>query len=164
MNIDLGNACFFAEVLGVRTTAKKIYESSFMRIVIQVECNQEQTSFIHLLGSYDGIPIDCRSELEHLLLLGGFYELQPSNLYCQTICSNHRNWLLASRRRKNNCQLCVDVFNKQKRGINSFRRITKESALRVWHNRRLNMWDLILFLQSKTLCCSKISLLGLHSM
>lgn len=84
------------------------------------------------------IPIGCTSELEHLFLLAGFYDIQRSNLRNEMICTNHRCALLQLNRRKNNCQLCVDVFQKKKRSTACLQRVTKALALRVWNTWHLN--------------------------
>ncbi len=139
MDVDKEYTCFFKKV--VPQVDIVLHFDQFVRVytLIQVSCNQEYTSFCHLLESVDQTPIDCRSELEHLLLLAGCYELKPTNLYNEVICSNHRNSLLSLWRRKNNCQLCVDAFNNKKRSNASLQRVRKQLALRVWNVRRLNM-------------------------
>jgi hypothetical protein len=86
-------------------------------------------------------PTDCRSNLEHILLFGGCFDLSPRNLHEYAICSKHRDYLLNMFRQKNNCQVCVDIFNKKKRSTTSLRRISKYLALRIWHRQRVNLYD-----------------------
>lgn len=104
-----------------------------------MSCSDEQVSFGDLLELSNETPLECESELEHLLLLAGFYDLKSANLYNEMICTNHRSALLAVRQRKNNCQLYVDVFNKKKRATSSLQRVTKPLALRVWFEHHVNV-------------------------
>ena len=85
------------------------------------------------------MPADSRSDLEHLLMLAGCYDLQPRNMLADTVCRKHRDWLLHLSRRKHNCHLCVDVFQKKRRSTTSLRRVVKCVALHVWHHHRLNL-------------------------
>ena len=93
-------------------------------------------------------PIDCRSELEHLLLSADCFDLQPTNLYQSTICSNHRRTLHSVRTRRDNCQLCISVFHRSRRATTSLQRITKSLAFQIWSTRRVNMLALILIIYS----------------
>ncbi|CAF1356373.1 unnamed protein product [Adineta ricciae] len=134
MNTDKDNVCFFPEK------------------VPQVVCNREYISFENLLNRSKKTPSNCRSELEHILLLAGCYDMQPINLHNHMICSNHRNSFLDLWRRKNNCLLCVDVFGQSTRSISSLQRITKALAIAAWNKRQLNIYYKLACTQCRKLC------------
>ncbi|CAF4616268.1 unnamed protein product [Rotaria socialis] len=123
MDVDEQNACFFKDS------------------VPQISCNDNQIGFSSLLQHSDEPHTECRSQLEQLLLLADYYDIQRSNIYHHAVCSNHRVFLLDMSRRKSNCQLCVDIFNRKRCSISSLHRISKTLALRVWRIQRLNVYN-----------------------
>lgn len=116
----------------------------FSFLLIQVHCNEERIPLESLLESSNDLPVDCRLELENLLLLAGFCDLKPTNLYNYTICSNHQKALHNVRHRRRICHLCIDVLHKAKRSNAFLQRVTKALAIRIWIVHRINTLDLIL--------------------
>jgi len=140
--------CFFAEKVSQVGIYLYIYYFIEFWDLIQVSCNKERIKLELLLECSNKTPVDCESELEHLLLLAGWYDLQPTKLHNQVICTNHRNTLLELWRRKHNCLLCVDLFEKKKRATTSLQRIRKALAWPVWNKKHLNMLVHIVFHKS----------------
>ncbi|CAF4269016.1 unnamed protein product [Rotaria magnacalcarata] len=137
IDISEDDSCFFASKLP------------------EVICSDASVTFASLLTRSNETPADCGSELEHLLVLAGLFDLKLKTICNHAICSNHRRALLNMWHRKNNCNLCTEVFNKNKRSSTNIRRVSKTIALCVWHNQRLNVYHQWFCTSCRIACTAK---------
>ncbi|CAF1548652.1 unnamed protein product [Adineta ricciae] len=117
----------------------------FKNQVPEIDCDHIYINLRNLFETTHGSHLDCGSQLEYVLLRAGFFDLSPINLFEYFICSNHHQELTTIKRR-NICNICKLVFDKDKKSSTSgLRGVLKTVAVGLWLDHEISTYD-------KTIC------------